>query len=116
MPVALIDDGFTVEAATAAATKDGRHADLPVVAFAFRPALWSEVAAWRRCVGTAQEADETARLVAAKVVRWDVVDGAGRPAPVTPEAVRRVPGPIFDQIFDAVVSWAPRHQAAAAGN
>lgn len=115
MPVRLIDDGFTVEAVTAAATKDGRFTDLPVVSFAYRPATWPAVAAWQRSYGTAQEAEETVRLVVASLVRWDVVTAAGQPAPLTADSVRRVPGPVFDQLLAAIVGWAPK-QDAAAGN
>lgn len=113
MPALDLDDGYTLDGATK--PDHAGAAGLPVVAFRYRPALWEALTEWRRAVGTAREVEATAKLVADHVASWDVTQ-KGKPAPVSADAVRKLPEPILNQIFAAVATWAPRGQAAAEGN
>ncbi len=108
-----IDDGYTV----AATTKPdfGKFTDLPIVFFRYRPALWHELTTWRRTIGSETEIDATAKMVVDHLASWDVTK-AGKASPITIEVVKKIPPPIFDQLWDAVTTWAPKEQETAAGN
>lgn len=125
MPRLALDDGYTLDAVTKEVLADpatGRPLaqGLPVVTFRYRPALPDALAEWRyalRAAGSGRaEVDATAKLVADHLVTWDVTDARGAAAPITPDAVRRVPDPILNQLVEAVANWAPRELAAALGN
>ena len=118
MPRLAIDDGYTLEAATK--PDFGGMSNLPVVTYRYRPALPDALGEWRYAARLAAsgkaEVDATAKLVADHLVSWDVTDAAGKPAPITPDTVRKVPEPILHQLVDTVASWAGPEQDAAAGN
>lgn len=125
MPALAIDDGYTLDGRTKASITDpvtGRvlFDGLPEVQFRYRPALPDALAEWRHQMRTATsgraQVDATAQFVAAHIVSWDVTDAKGAPLPITPDAVRKVPEPILDQIVDAVAKWAPKHLADALKN
>jgi hypothetical protein len=118
MPRLALNDGYTLEAATAA--DHGGFKGLPVVTYRYRPALPDALAEWRYAARLAAsgkaEVDATARLVSDHLVSWDVTDAGGRPAAITADVVRKVPEPILDQLLDKIVSWAGPEQEKAAGN
>lgn len=115
-----LDDGYTLTATTKATLTSPSGAvladNLPVVEFKYRPALPAALAEWRyqfaRAGSGKAELDATVKMLAAHLVSWDVTSGGG-PAPLTADALARVPEPILNQIIDAVTSW---KAGEAAGN
>lgn len=108
MPALDIADGYTLSGST-------QPVGGVVVNFRFRPALWPAIGEYRRTIGTAAEEQAAAKFVAGHLVSWDVAM-SGQSAPISVETVKRLPEPIFDQIFSAVSQWAPQHSESAAGN
>lgn len=117
MPRLFLADGYTIEAATS--EKYGELAGLPVVKFAYRPAMTDAIYEWRwktqNAASGKDRLDAAAKLVADHLVTWDVAGDAGT-TPITVDIVRRIPEPIFEQILGAVLTWAPKNEAKAAGN
>lgn len=119
-----IDDGFTLHGTTTDCIDRGPSlpalSGLPVVSYRYRPALPEALAEWRYGLRVAAsgkaELDATAKLLADHLVSWDVTDGKGAAAAITPENVRRIPEPVLNQLLEAVTTWAPKQMAEAAGN
>lgn len=110
-----IEDGYTLDGATEERVCDAAgtviYYDLPVVTFRYRPALPEALASWRytnrRANTGKEEVASTAAFLCEHLVSWDVIIG-GKPAPINPATVAKIPEPILDQITRIVAKWAPK--------
>jgi hypothetical protein len=118
-----LSDGYTLPFSTKAEVADsvtGRvlFTGLPVVSGHYRPALPEAIADWRfKMARAATGKDEVAASVEhllAHITEWDVIldNDPTKKAPLDAAFLRIVPEPIFNQLLNAVNTWASRHQAA----
>jgi hypothetical protein len=104
----VLDDTITVPFATVPVDR------WPAVTGHVRPALPKEVRAYYAKKVEAESAkdpgaaavDVQADLIARHVKAWSVVDGAGKPVPVTADVVARLPEPVFAQFERIVFGYA----------
>lgn len=113
MPL-VIRDGYTLAGSTK--SEFGSVKGLPILNFRYRPALTEALQDWRLATKAAQTGaaivEASAALIANHLVSWDAEETPGKPAPVTAELVRELPEPIFEQLLDAVITWAPKAEEA----
>lgn len=107
-----LNDGYTLSAKTSVTFTDGvrEWSNLPVVSFDYRPALPDAIYEWQmrttRALTGKEQLDAAAELLAGHLTKWDVTDKSGTNAQLTPDTVRRVPYPIFQQLITRVTTWA----------
>src|SRR5882724_9068530 len=113
-----INDGYTLTASTLPDYTDGNRtwSDLPTVEFIYRPALPEAIYEWQhddlRAANGKAALDAAAKLIAAHVVKWDVVDGGGNVVYPNAANVKLLPMPILQQILRTVTTWAPKSEDA----
>jgi len=112
-----IDDGYTLDGETL--PEFGNDRGLPVVQFRYRPAMAAAQSAYlaklRKLDRPEDEFEASARIICDHLVSWDVLQ-KGRPAPITPESLSKLPFSVVGQLLTAVLSWPEREQEEAAKN
>lgn len=119
----FLQDGYTLEGKTLESFGD--DTGLPVVEFAYRPAMPEAIYEYRWEAGRAAsgkgQLDAIVKLLADHLVKWDVafpngVNVAEAIAPIDAATLKRIPDPILRQLGNAVLSWAPEKKVEAAKN
>jgi hypothetical protein len=80
----------------------------PDVRFSFRPALAAERTGLSREHAGKDAAEQvrlTSEFLRGKLTRWDVVDGAGRPVPLTDANLRRLHPGLMDRLLSVVLGY-----------
>jgi hypothetical protein len=108
-----INDGYTLSDETK--SEDDKGNELPVVKFAYRPALPDAIYVWQydtnHAASGTEQLDIDVAFLADHLVSWDVVmieDGTGKlevSAPLNASNIRIIPNPILQQLIAKVARW-----------
>ena len=113
MSAAFINDGYTAEVTIPALS--GNH---PAVRFSYRPVTLRERRLIDKEITDSATVDEamnaTCKFVAGRVIKWNIVDGAGNAVPINPNSFDRLEAVLAAQMFNIVRGDFPPHIPAPA--